>query len=756
MPIDIRKLRPTELVQLLNSSPELGEVVTERVLTRHRNRAGLRIGDGKTVDLLRYVAWLVLERQRLRSERGLTGYEAHKERTRRRQAEQTKAGRDIGEVPEPQNWERRNRAERDFRFFCEQYFPQTFYLPWSDDHLKVVAKIEAVVLEGGLVAIAMPRGAGKTVLTEKATLWAMLYGHRLFVAVIGPDEGHAVDRVKNLKIELECNDLLCDDFPEVCVPIRKLEGINQRRLLFRNELVRMEFTAKQIALPNLDLPWNQSGGAIVATAGLTGQIRGLNMMRDDGTVLRPSLVLIDDPQTDESARSPSQCAQRERILNGAVLGLAGPTTRIAALMPCTVVCQGDLADRVLNREQNPQWQGERTKMVYTWPTREDLWAKYCELWRVDPEGEGRRRAAEFYCENRAAMDEGAEVAWPERHNPDEYSAIQHAYNLRLQRKDAAFFAEFQNEPLSEHGEDEGLLTADEIMAKLNGHRRAVATLAASRLTAFIDVQEKLLYWLVAAWEEDFTGYVVDYGTEPDQGLAYFTLREARRTLGRAAPGRGLEGAIYAGLERLTQRLLGREWPVDGGGTLRISRCLIDAGWGQTTDVIYKFCRQAQHASVLLPSHGRYVGASSLPFSDYVRKPGDRVGANWRIPAPTGRRAVRHALYDTNFWKSFIQTRLAVGMGDPGCLSLFGNRPDQHRLLADHLTSEYRVQTQGRGRTVDEWKQKPERSDNHWLDCLVGAAVAAAIEGIDLAERRAAARKPQRSYAERYAQWRSSR
>ncbi len=37
---------------------------------------------------------------------------------------------------------------------------------------------------------------------------------------------------------------------------------------------------------------------------------------------RRSLVLIDDPQTDESARSPSQCAARERILAGAILGLA--------------------------------------------------------------------------------------------------------------------------------------------------------------------------------------------------------------------------------------------------------------------------------------------------------------------------------------------------------------------------------------------------------------------------------------------------
>jgi len=52
---------------------------------------------------------------------------------------------------------RKAKAERDFRFFCEQYFPQTFHLPWSPDHLKVIAKIEQAVLEGGLFAMAGPR-----------------------------------------------------------------------------------------------------------------------------------------------------------------------------------------------------------------------------------------------------------------------------------------------------------------------------------------------------------------------------------------------------------------------------------------------------------------------------------------------------------------------------------------------------------------------------------------------------------------------
>jgi hypothetical protein len=83
----------------------------------------------------------------------------------------------------------------------------------------------------------------------------------------------------------------------------------------------------------------------------------------EGKSVRPSLVLLDDPQTDESARSPSQCHTREQILAGAILGLAGPGRKIAGLMTLTVVRPDDMADRILDREKHPQWQGERTKGV---------------------------------------------------------------------------------------------------------------------------------------------------------------------------------------------------------------------------------------------------------------------------------------------------------------------------------------------------------------------------------------------------------
>jgi len=83
--LDPRALRPAELARLLNSTP-LGEAVQAHTLYRQRNRAGYRIGDGKTVDLIRYVAWLARERHEPRPERDTGTYEDLKERARDRNA----------------------------------------------------------------------------------------------------------------------------------------------------------------------------------------------------------------------------------------------------------------------------------------------------------------------------------------------------------------------------------------------------------------------------------------------------------------------------------------------------------------------------------------------------------------------------------------------------------------------------------------------------------------------------------------------
>ena len=94
-----------------------------------------------------------------------------------------------------------------------------------------------------------------------------------------------------------------------------------------------------------------------------------------------------------------------------------------------------------------------------------------------------------------------------------------------------------------------LLTADQSQPRSSAASTARCRSPCKRLTMFIDVQENMLFYVVAAWEDDFSGYVLDYGAYPDQQRPYFTLRDARRTLAIAAPRTGLEGSIYAGLER---------------------------------------------------------------------------------------------------------------------------------------------------------------------------------------------------------------
>lgn len=731
MATDPRNLRPVEIVRLMNSTP-LGEVLSDRQLFRHRQRAGYRIGRDRTIDLYRYVAWLYSLRHADLRLVGPTGYDALREQSRSRNVTLSLSGRDIAPLPEVADPERRAAALASFQVFCETYFAAAFTLAWSPDHLKAMAKIERAVLEGELFAHAMPRGSGKTTLATVACIWAVLTGERRFVCLIAASADRAKSLLATIKTFLEVNELLAQDFPEVIYPVHKLGRIVNRQAgqLFEGQPTRIEWSVDRIVLPTI--PGSAAGGAVISTSGMKGSdIRGQHHVLADGAIIRPDLTVIDDPQTTESARSRSQCQEREAIVAGDILGMAGPGKKIAGIMCCTVIRPDDMADRILNRELHPEWYGERTKLIYRFPPNEELWAKYAEIRRdsLRNGGDGAT-ATEFYCQNQAAMDAGAEVAWPERFNDTELSAVQHAMNLRLERGDVAFFSEYQNEPLPEITLLDDELTADEIAAKLNRLPRCSVPLGANHVTAFIDIQGAALYYVVAAWSDAFDGYVLDYGTYPDQKREYFTLRDVRLRLLDVAPGTGLEAAIYDGLDTLTKDLCGRQWRREDGAALRIEKCLIDANWGTSTDLVYMFCSKSPHAAVLTPSHGRYIGASSRPMAEYDRRPGERVGNHWRMPAVEGGRQVRHVAFDANFYKSFIHARLAVALGDSSSLTLFGTTPEQHRMFAEQLTAEYRVPTEGRGRKVDEWKQRPGQ-DNHFFDCIVGCAVAASMQGAAL-------------------------
>ena len=733
--INPSNMRVVDVARLLNST-SFGFVLAQARLYREFNRVGFRIGSSenpRNINLLKYIAWMFDRKHTPEETSGARSYEDRRNAERDRQAEQSLAGRDIGPLPEVVNPDRKAACERNFQLFCESYFPETYSLAWSPDHLKVIEKIETAVLRGGLFALALPRGSGKTTITESAALWSMLYGHCEFVVLIGATESAALELLDSLKTELEVNERLAEDFPEVCYPVAQLEGIANRCAgqLYKGERTRITWTSNEIVLPTVE--GSRASGIIVRVAGITGRIRGMKFKRSDGRSVRPSLVIIDDPQTSESAGSLEQTRKRVRVLAGDILGLAGPGQKISGIMPCTIIRPGDMADIILNRNTHPDWNGEKTRMVYRFPMNMKLWEEYAEIRAEALRTEGNfQKATEFYLANREAMDAGAEVSWEARFNHDEVSALQHAMNLKFQ-DEAAFQSEYQNDPLPDDTADDSLLSVDEICAKINGLTRRRVPLKCDRLTMFVDVQKALLFYVVIAWAEDFTGAVIDYGSWPDQHRHEYSLADANPSIQTLFPKAGFEGALYAALSALTDECLGREWEREDGAVLKIERALVDANWGQSTDVVYQFCRQSSHAGVILPSHGRYVGASSKPMTEYRKQQGDRLGFNWMIPNVAGKRAIRHVIYDTNYWKSFIHARLAVPVGDKGSLTLYGRIPGAHQLFAEHLTAEYRVKTQGRGRTVDEWKLKPQSHDNHFLDCVAGCAVCASMLGASLPE-----------------------
>ena len=218
------------------------------------------------------------------------------------------------------------------------------------------------------------------------------------------------------------------------------------------------------------IPGSRGVSAIIRVAGITTASGAYSFKRVDGVNVRPSLVLIDDPQTGRVARRRRQCANRERILPARSWAWPAPEDRRAhdadGVRPTTWPTAFSTATSTRSgRASGRRW--------YSFPKNgPKSWAEYARCGpRASADRGGRRRPA-FLQRGTAAMDAGAVIAWSSAFNHDELSAVQHAMNLRLQNE-AAFFAEYQNEPLPEVEVADDLLSADQIAAKVNGHARGL-------------------------------------------------------------------------------------------------------------------------------------------------------------------------------------------------------------------------------------------------------------------------------------------
>jgi hypothetical protein len=672
------------------------------------------------------------------------GYEEKKARERNRQAAIVRTGQDIGPIPPPADPARRAAAELDLQTWAETYFHDRFPLPCCADHSDQFHEAQRVIEHGGLQAIAAPRGDGKTTRLEVAILFAILTGKHDYGVLLTATAKHAPRRIGSVKMALLTNELLLSDYPEVCVPVRAMNGRANKCAGLTSEGSNLwpasnesQWGKNRVILPTV--PGSRCSGAVLESSGLLEALRGLNLPRADGTILRPSLLLLDDPQTDRTARSPIQCEAREDAIAKGILFLPGPDREVSALAALTVIDPGDVADKLLDRTVHPAWHGVRKKMLYSFPTNMKLWDEYAVVYldELATGSEDFPRTTQFYTSSRGAMDEGCVVAWEHRH-PGCTSAVEFAMRCFL-RDRRAFMSEFQNEPESEQSDaaDVAQLSVDQLSVRQGTHARGAVPLQAERLTWFVDVHKDILYYTVCGWAPGYTGWIVDYGTWPQQDSVYFDHRHLRHKI-TATPevtATTREGQTQQALDRLFAELSARDWVRVDGLQMSLDLGLVDANDGAVTDAVYESCRGARrkHGLLVTPSHGMAFGAAKCPISRYDRAGNKtaKLGDEWMLPSPKKCRIVRHVVFDAGRRKSFLWRRLTTPLGDPGSLCLFDGEPARHRLFCEHLTAEVPTKTYGPYGEVIVWTLRPGRP-NHWLDCLSGCCTAESMLGGKLA------------------------
>ncbi len=642
------------------------------------------------------------------------------------EARRRESAQEIGEIPAVADAARRRDCCDDFELYCRTYHAAEFTKPWAPYQKKMASRIQTAVLDGGWMAEGVPRGGGKTTLCQCGVEWAALRGSHFYVTVFGASESLGAKLLKGIKTQLFTNELLLADFPHALYPVWKL-GNEARRASgqkHRGKPTFIEWSATRLVLPWIIHDDSTANGVVIEAFGLTAAMRGLKHTRPDGTSVRPDIGLADDPQTRESAKSPSQTQSRLETLTADIAYLAGPGKPMPIFCPCTVIYENDLADQILNRDKHPEWQGQLTKMVEAFPTNMTLWDEYADIRRASFRDDGDSDAPnKFYRKNRKAMDAGAQVSWEHRFRDDELSAIQHAMNLKI-RNEAAFYAECQNEPLVAQ-DDLELLSADAIARKVSGYDRRVVPDECSHITAFADVQKEHLFWMVCAWAPDFTGYVIDYGAWPDQKRAYFTRREIRNKM--SANYEGDEGGMTFAALRDLESVIAAPYKTHSGREMKLSRWCIDGNWRSRANAVVSFAKQSPMSSLITVTQGRGVKATENPFSQAQR------AMKWKTSHGAwfwqdGPGPARWATFDANYWKTRVHQGLSLTQQSRGSIQLFKAPFQVHQMLGEHLRAEKPMRVVAKGRTVYEWQDRPGQ-DNEGLDCLVGCALGASMCGI---------------------------
>lgn len=649
-----------------------------------------------------------------------------------------KALREIGPLPAVENPERREQCRLDLRLFLTTYFPHLFTHEFSPAHDKLILDLQNGILHGQSSVAVLPRGFGKTTVALCSVLWAVLYGHRSYVLLVSASATTAKKLLQNIHHELLYNPHLAapieqdtpaeeypvqGDFPEVCIPIRRLGRSSNRQ---KGQTVDGHPTQMNISVDRFIFPTvegSPSTGCVIESCGITAGIRGKNVTTSRGS-LRPDMVILDDIQTDKSAKNPMRVDEQLSLLNGTLKGLAGvdqPLTMVAAL---TVIEADDLADRLI---KSPSWRAAKFGVVDRLPSDAAIekWARLNQI-RADAIAEGLNddevtaRVNEAFEADKAALIDGCTPTWNAFKDPGDVNAMQKI--MRLYFDDFNTFSrEYMNDPALAVTADNQQLTIEQLNEKITSYKRNALPLEAEYLTVGCDSQTLGIFYTVMAHGVDGSAWIIDYGKYP---------KTMKRTITQQYDGLPLDQAIYAGYKDLLTELMNRTYIRPDGLELRISRCVMDCSHGPTSAKIQQFIRDFNNPA-LSPLFGRARDPNELIFGK--KKPGELRGKGWSMPpvkrvkGPDGKYITmpRAVMVDVNAWKSALRAGLQARLGTPGSISLFYDAAANHREYFLHLTSERSSTLSGKYGSIDMFKLLPNRA-NHWLDTTVYALAAGSM------------------------------
>lgn len=233
---------------------------------------------------------------------------------------------------------------------------------------------------------------------------------------------------------------------------------------------------------------------------------------------------------------------------------------------------------------------------------------------------------------------------------------------------------------------------------VGGHRRGTVPPGAIFLTFGADVHDDNSHWIVRAWGEGCTSWLVDWGLCPVQ-----TDQQGHPILGSQID--PLEGMV-----------IHREWQLVapnalGQTSLTALKGGIDCGWVPLA--VHNFARRFPGDRVLTVA-GDTQPISGQPWSFSVVERNQRTGK----PYPGG---LKRWAINTDQFKQDLHDRWLSPLDKPGAWFLTSAPFDEARSHLDHVVNEGRITAHNRGGyPVYRWIVLRKGIGNHFLDCEVYA------------------------------------